>query len=257
MLYAFVMQRAKKRRVGQSAEGSQTTFQLLPCPVQVQLVSGECEGQEKEVGACDKTYPCESLCQPRNCQFAQWSDWFSLGGCIGLCSRQRDVVQSNNECGRPCLGAKIETARHPDCLPTSCSIHPANCKWSTWSQWSYNEDRPVAFGKSLPHWPKTFATRNPMKPAGRQQGGPVRQAPARHQRGEGADVDCVKLSRLLTETNKETTKKQREQRELGRMAAFPASAFGIRPGPSTSPRPPTASLACPLQSQVHGLGLSV
>ncbi|CAJ1420422.1 unnamed protein product [Effrenium voratum] len=117
---------------------------------EVQLVSGECEGQEKEVGACDKTYPCESLCQPRNCQFAQWSDWFSLGGCIGLCSRQRDVVQSNNECGRPCLGAKIETARHPDCLPTSCSIHPANCKWSTWSQWSYNEDGSKV-GQSVRH----------------------------------------------------------------------------------------------------------
>ena len=34
------------------------------------------------------------------------SDWNSLRGCIGLCTRHRGILQSNNECGTPCVGPK-------------------------------------------------------------------------------------------------------------------------------------------------------
>lgn len=34
------------------------------------------------------------------------SDWNSLRGCIGLCTRHRGILQSNNECGTPCMGPK-------------------------------------------------------------------------------------------------------------------------------------------------------
>eukprot|EP00434_Breviolum_minutum_P022929 symbB.v1.2.020228.t1/scaffold1690.1/size105730/2 len=103
---------------------------------QVKVVSGECRGREEETGACEELPSCKPLCERQDCLFQPWSDWNSLRGCIGLCTRHRGILQSNNECGTPCMGPKIETSSHPGCLSPHCVFLPRDCVWSPWSDWS-------------------------------------------------------------------------------------------------------------------------
>ena len=56
---------------------------------------------------------------PKDCGFSEWGDWTPLGGCSGLCSRERGIMVKNNECGKPCLGATQETAQRDGCLESS------------------------------------------------------------------------------------------------------------------------------------------
>eukprot|EP00435_Cladocopium_sp_Y103_P001248 s598_g1.t1 len=108
---------------------------------QVKLVSGECRGREEETGVCEELPSCKPLCERQDCLFQPWSDWYSLRGCIGLCTRHRGILHSNNECGQPCTGAKIETSAHPGCLSPHCVFHPRNCLWSEWSPWSAPQEK--------------------------------------------------------------------------------------------------------------------
>lgn len=95
-----------------------------------------CSGTQQELAACDGLPACASGCQPVDCDFHDWQDWYGLGGCTGLCVHDRTIKTVNNECGRPCDGSKRETIQRDDCMPSSCKVDSADCIWEDWSSWS-------------------------------------------------------------------------------------------------------------------------
>lgn len=98
----------------------------------------KCAGVESEISSCVRE-PCLDLCEPVHCEFSDWSLWSNLGGCFGLCQRERKIIQPNNECGRPCHGPKVVTkAGGSSCMPDSeCELEgDVNCHWDDWSEWS-------------------------------------------------------------------------------------------------------------------------
>jgi len=91
-----------------------------------------CKGHEKQFKDCAGLPVCYK-CEPVDCAFANWEEWFEAGGCTGVCFRHRSIAVSNNECGKPCSGLKQETKR---CLRPECQKSPQDCLFSDWSQWS-------------------------------------------------------------------------------------------------------------------------
>eukprot|EP00439_Symbiodinium_sp_Y106_P057305 s453_g8.t1 len=99
----------------------------------------KCQGFETQKESCHST-PCEETCEPVHCEFSDWSSWENLGGCFGLCQRERRIVQANNICGRPCSGPKVTTkAGGHLCVPDDrCSmLGNVDCQWTEWSTWSH------------------------------------------------------------------------------------------------------------------------
>eukprot|EP00439_Symbiodinium_sp_Y106_P025603 s1887_g3.t1 len=72
---------------------------------------------------------CESI----DCAFGQWGSWFDAGGCTQIQFRQRGVAVSNNECGKPCAGPKIQSRASPD---SRCTKDEVDCRWEAWSAWA-------------------------------------------------------------------------------------------------------------------------
>jgi len=95
-----------------------------------------CSGTQQELAACSGLPACFSDCQPVDCAWNDWQDWYGLGGCTGLCVHDRTIKTVNNECGRPCNGSKRETIQRDDCMPSSCKVASADCTWEEWSGWS-------------------------------------------------------------------------------------------------------------------------
>eukprot|EP00929_Paragymnodinium_shiwhaense_P118522 TRINITY_DN90434_c0_g1_i1.p1 TRINITY_DN90434_c0_g1~~TRINITY_DN90434_c0_g1_i1.p1 ORF type:complete len:1555 (-),score=394.78 TRINITY_DN90434_c0_g1_i1:60-4724(-) len=91
-----------------------------------------CSGYEKAWQNCPSLPKCD-VCKPTDCAFAAWSDWFSEGGCTGLCRRHRLIKQANNECGQPCTGALVDTKK---CIDEKCIVHKVDCQISDWAAWS-------------------------------------------------------------------------------------------------------------------------
>ncbi|CAE7395141.1 Spon1, partial [Symbiodinium sp. CCMP2456] len=92
----------------------------------------KCQGFETQKESCHNT-PCEETCDPVHCEFSDWSSWENLGGCFGLCQRERRIVQANNICGRPCSGPKVVTkAGGHLCVPDDrCSmLGNVDCQWT-------------------------------------------------------------------------------------------------------------------------------
>jgi len=109
--------------------GSSTTPQSLRT-----LLShhGACEGFDEERALCEDLKPCETGCKPVDCEFSDWNDWYSGGGCTGLLFRYRLIHTSNNECGKPCDANKVESRRvdMPD-----CDFDAQDCVMSKWTEW--------------------------------------------------------------------------------------------------------------------------
>lgn len=91
-----------------------------------------CKGHERQLKDCEGLPACHR-CEPRDCAFSEWGDWFGAGGCTGVCFRHRDIQTANNECGVPCTGLKQETKR---CVSSECVKVPRGCQFSDWSEWS-------------------------------------------------------------------------------------------------------------------------
>uniref|UniRef100_A0A7S1LSJ6 Spondin-like TSP1 domain-containing protein n=1 Tax=Alexandrium catenella TaxID=2925 RepID=A0A7S1LSJ6_ALECA len=91
-----------------------------------------CKGYEKQFKDCEGLPKCYE-CQPVDCDFAEWGEWFEAGGCTGVCFRQRGIAVSNNECGTPCSGLKQETK---ECLRPECYKEAEDCVLSDWGAWS-------------------------------------------------------------------------------------------------------------------------
>lgn len=114
---------------------------LIGCPEKQELRFGTskavrtCRGTERQWVVCDDLPECHT-CTPINCAFEAWSEWSLLGGCTGLCMRQRSVAREHNDCGRPCEGKLVETINLPRCLPDACVPRKADCEWGDWNDWS-------------------------------------------------------------------------------------------------------------------------
>lgn len=97
----------------------------------VELVLGrfKCRGKQKEWAQCE-VEPCETA----RCTDCVWSEWapYSACTCSGLKERHRVIAQQSNDCGKPCEGAKVETA---SCKP-DCFKEPQDCLLSGWGDWS-------------------------------------------------------------------------------------------------------------------------
>ncbi|CAD7963524.1 unnamed protein product [Amoebophrya sp. A25] len=89
----------------------------------------KCQGQEKEVAACDV-----SACESEECLDCVWDDWSSFSDCAcnGLQERHREIYQHNNFCGEPCKGPLSETRV---CEP-NCVKPKVDCIFAEWSYWS-------------------------------------------------------------------------------------------------------------------------
>eukprot|EP00929_Paragymnodinium_shiwhaense_P079221 TRINITY_DN4121_c0_g1_i1.p1 TRINITY_DN4121_c0_g1~~TRINITY_DN4121_c0_g1_i1.p1 ORF type:complete len:1714 (-),score=320.65 TRINITY_DN4121_c0_g1_i1:72-5213(-) len=106
---------------------------LGPVPMQAGH-GGErtCKGYEKQWHACPDLPACDK-CVPQDCHFHSWGDWYSAGGCIGLCWRHRGIEIVNNECGKPCWGPQKESR---PCPVMECVRVDLDCKLSAWTEWS-------------------------------------------------------------------------------------------------------------------------
>lgn len=103
-------------------------------PAAVGNVTGSaaaCSGSEADYQRCKGLPQCGKQCKPRNCTFADWSDW-SQPSCSGLCFRERAVEREANECGSPCSG---ELASTKLCHNASCDAEQ-DCSRSDWSPWT-------------------------------------------------------------------------------------------------------------------------
>eukprot|EP00434_Breviolum_minutum_P040330 symbB.v1.2.035834.t1/scaffold4918.1/size32921/2 len=74
-----------------------------------------------------------SHCEPEDCVFEEWGQWFDAGGCTQIDFRQRGILVSNNECGTPCEGNKMESRSSPH---SRCIVNEVDCQWTEWSSWS-------------------------------------------------------------------------------------------------------------------------
>eukprot|EP00930_Biecheleria_cincta_P073322 TRINITY_DN6062_c0_g2_i1.p1 TRINITY_DN6062_c0_g2~~TRINITY_DN6062_c0_g2_i1.p1 ORF type:complete len:1830 (-),score=240.41 TRINITY_DN6062_c0_g2_i1:94-5583(-) len=111
---------------------SSSSSYASPVTTQDKFQSHVCTGYDEEYAACPNLMPCDS-CVPVNCLFDEWGEWFDAGGCSGIVFRQRGVRVSNNECGKPCDGPKIESKKHK---LAKCTLHEHDAVWGAWSEWT-------------------------------------------------------------------------------------------------------------------------
>eukprot|EP00930_Biecheleria_cincta_P053623 TRINITY_DN3921_c0_g1_i2.p1 TRINITY_DN3921_c0_g1~~TRINITY_DN3921_c0_g1_i2.p1 ORF type:complete len:226 (+),score=19.14 TRINITY_DN3921_c0_g1_i2:30-680(+) len=95
-----------------------------------------CDGHEVQWSACPAQPACH-LCQPIDCVFSKWSEWFLADDCTGLRFRHRGIELSNNKCGLPCYGSQIESEPW---VRSKCMIQVHDCILSVWGQWSECKD---------------------------------------------------------------------------------------------------------------------
>ncbi|CAK9028504.1 unnamed protein product [Durusdinium trenchii] len=91
-----------------------------------------CSGFDEQWGLCPELESCHT-CEPRDCLFDSWGQWFDAGGCAQIEFRQRGIADSNNECGKPCEGRKMESRAFPK---ARCELNEVDCQWVEWSAWS-------------------------------------------------------------------------------------------------------------------------
>jgi len=91
-----------------------------------------CSGFDEQWGLCPEMESC-SHCEPEDCVFEEWGQWFDAGGCTQIDFRQRGILVSNNECGTPCEGNKMESRSSPH---SRCIVNEVDCQWTEWSSWS-------------------------------------------------------------------------------------------------------------------------
>eukprot|EP00439_Symbiodinium_sp_Y106_P081130 s1399_g20.t1 len=96
------------------------------------LAHHSCQGYDEEVGGCEELPAC-SVCQPQDCVFSPWNSWYDAGGCIGLKFRERSKATSNNECGKPCSGALLESESF---VQDKCVKKVTDCMFGVWSEWT-------------------------------------------------------------------------------------------------------------------------
>lgn len=122
----------------------------------------ECTGYDEEWGKCPDLGDCGGPCQPQDCAFGPWQDWYSSGGCSGLRYRRRDVSAANNECGYPCSGPTVESERQSvvDCQELfDCSFSA----WSSWSSCNSSYDQSIRYrGIEEPASPEGNPCRGPL-----------------------------------------------------------------------------------------------
>mmetsp|Transcript_67684 Transcript_67684/g.220350 ORF Transcript_67684/g.220350 Transcript_67684/m.220350 type:complete len:2076 (-) Transcript_67684:113-6340(-) len=97
-----------------------------------------CQGHERQWHDCEGLPECNQ-CVPQDCNFDDWSEWSSAGGCSGLCKRKR-TTSGNNACGTPCDGPTQETVarvQDPMCYPEGCKVKNVDCMWAEWSEWTH------------------------------------------------------------------------------------------------------------------------
>ena len=94
--------------------------------------SHECGGHEEQWTRCEQMPDCDT-CQPVDCMFSEWSDWWPGVGCIGLMFRHRSIAVPSNQCGLPCYGSGIESKRW---FASECGGTPHDCLMSSWGEWS-------------------------------------------------------------------------------------------------------------------------
>eukprot|EP00929_Paragymnodinium_shiwhaense_P041808 TRINITY_DN21711_c0_g1_i1.p1 TRINITY_DN21711_c0_g1~~TRINITY_DN21711_c0_g1_i1.p1 ORF type:complete len:1837 (-),score=319.72 TRINITY_DN21711_c0_g1_i1:105-5615(-) len=99
--------------------------------------SPDCQGYSEEFGECANNPPCRE-CDPVNCEFGSWGEWYGGGACSGVHFRHRSVRRENNECGKPCTGAKVESVSTK--LEPGCLLDVTDCGLAKWSEWSVCED---------------------------------------------------------------------------------------------------------------------
>ncbi|CAE8614602.1 unnamed protein product, partial [Polarella glacialis] len=104
----------------------------------------KCSGHEKEFQDCANP-TCPFTCVSQDCEFGSWSEWDPMGGCYGLCQRERRILRKNNECGKPCAGARVMTKGGDGCAPppgAQChqSAGSLDCMWDAWNEWSICKD---------------------------------------------------------------------------------------------------------------------
>lgn len=122
----------------------------------------ECTGYDEEWDKCPDLGECGGPCQPQDCIFGHWQEWYSSGGCTGLRYRRREVTTANNECGYPCSGPTVESERQDvvDCEELyDCSFSA----WSSWSSCNSSYDQSIRFrGIEEPASPEGNPCRGPL-----------------------------------------------------------------------------------------------
>ncbi|CAJ1411111.1 unnamed protein product [Effrenium voratum] len=141
----------------------------------------ECTGYDEEWGRCPDLDHCGGPCVPRDCQFSDWQDWYSSGGCTGLLHRRREVTVINNECGYPCHGPTVESHRVGD-TTIPCEETLSDCKFSAWSSWT-------ACNSSYDQSTRHRGIEAPASPDGNPCHGPVKETKACL--AEDAPLSCL------------------------------------------------------------------
>lgn len=90
---------------------------------------GKCSGEQQEVQDCVLKDCPEHACI--DCIWGGWSEW-SPCTCEGLRDHHRTMKQTNNFCGTPCTGNRVETEK---CIP-ECIKNPIDCVLDEWGPWS-------------------------------------------------------------------------------------------------------------------------
>jgi len=89
----------------------------------------KCSGEQAEMRACESP-----SCTVEACIDCIWGDWqdYTPCQCEGLQERHRTVQQLNNDCGKPCEGARVETQE----CQAICTDPPQDCELGNWDNWS-------------------------------------------------------------------------------------------------------------------------
>ncbi|CAJ1458069.1 unnamed protein product, partial [Effrenium voratum] len=97
-------------------------------PLAVASSEKDCSGEMVDIQQCPTLPQCDA-CTPKDCVLGDWSDW-SSPLCEGICTRSRQVLTPNNECGKPCEGTLNSTK------PCNADCHREDCELGEWSVWT-------------------------------------------------------------------------------------------------------------------------
>jgi len=92
---------------------------------------GSCTGEQIRYESCEGNPPCQSECDPIDCEVGKWHEW-SACTCEGLKERNRLVSVHNNECGKPCNKTLTETA----VCETECLKEATDAVLGDWGKWA-------------------------------------------------------------------------------------------------------------------------